>query len=966
MRARLIATAVLSVVIGTELRAAGWVRRYLQIPQARTEALASVRGGGFVLAAAGSPNALVAINADGSVRHARTLPGRPRAVAAAASGEMLVAFAIAGREGIEGIAKLKSDLTPVWSRRLEIGGRAANVGSVDATADGGAIVAGSTFIAKLNAKGRIDWSVALSGAETEIVTIRQTSDGGYVCAGASDTLPWLSKFSSAGTLQWQRRYGTLAGTFRSIVEAQGGGFVAVGVATPHALVVRVGANGEPGWASMTTGGFPGHAVAETPAGYVAAFFAGMEIQLVAFSHDGSIRWRRILTEPNEIEDAKGSLTRMFAAADDGVVFGFPFEQHTLPDGEPGPRLYKMNDAGETACESSRLSSTPVVAVRLSSTGGSSRLLPATVRAKPIAMTTEPVPVTAVVESCHWARGDETKTETWFQPRDPKRIIANAERYRSLLRTKDFDALEKIAADLRRPRFGDPMRPHDDLSHFYMAFSLTDSSEEVLFESLRRWQAARPASITATIALANTLFQAAWDRRGREEASFVTDLGWEEFQRMLEETSAVLKGLEGRGNSDPQYWQLLIAVSKQLGTADFLEVARRGLSVHPDPEIAYRAGFFLLPKWGGSPEAVVAFADQAARLTREVYGDAVYTWFAYQVAADAFSGSADFEDYDFDWERARRGGREAIALAPEWASSYHRLAVLAVTFKDRETARELFSRKELEWFDDAIVMWKNSSRYDDAREWALPKSERKAASVPQMANLPLAAIPSEPLIDAPPEPRVDTSGWPKMLLQTKLTYSGVTYDRIVAFLVKTERGIVAVSAAPPWDDRTDADNVLARLHGQFGSWTMSAPSKPDRVIRATSLLTSGAPNPQLGIALAVKVSSARPPVKPLKIRRFSSMGELGRTLFVVGCTWDSGQCRESVFEGRLFGMSMTKLHALRTIDIGLLDAVSPEAFSGGAVLDMNGDVVAVATARVEGSSPQYKTIVSADVLDTVVP
>jgi hypothetical protein len=417
---------------------------------------------------------------------------------------------------------------------------------------------------------------------------------------------------------------------------------------------------------------------------------------------------------------------------------------------------------------------------------------------------------------------------------------------------------------------------------------------------------------------------------------------------------VLKKLEGRGEIDPQYWSLLIGVGAERG-ADAREIARRGLRVLADPSIAAAAASRLLPKWGGSPQEFVAFADEAAQLTRKTYGDAVYTAFVSRIVDEVLNGDGNFDDYEFDWERARRGGREAIAMSPQWIPSYHRLALLAFMFKDRATLAELFAKKELGTFDDKVRIWRNSSRYFDAMKLAGVEPPRTAAIAPPVLPPPPAST----------APRVDTSRWPQMLLQTKLVYGGVTHDRIAAFLVKTERGLVAVSAVPPLLNQRDSDKVIENVRAQLGSWTMFAPSQPKRLLTVASFLTDNAPNFQLGVALEVNASAAKPVVSPLRMRSFTNAGELG-PLYVVGCTWESGRCRQTVYEGRATGTHESRSHALRMLGVGVAEILTPANFSGAAVVDANGDVVAVATARGGSTSSQFKTIISADVLDTIVP
>lgn len=963
----LLVVATVSIGVAADVAAGAWARAYEPIAGGRSEAIAATPDGGFVLAASGSPNALVSIDADGEARAARTLPAKPTATSVGPQGEVFVSL----EPGF--ILKSKPNLDPQWLQRIETEKGALPVASVEATSDGGAIAYGSSFLAKLDATGRHQWSVTLEGAD--LVAVRETSGRGYLCAGSSATRPWLARLSSSGAIEWQRVYGDVAGVFRAVTALRSGGLVAVGASARQALVVRTNAGGEPERAYMTTLDSPGYGAVETAGGSLAVFGLGGEATVLAFALDGSIRWQRTLHERNEVAEQSAPLTRRIARAADGVVIALPL----LPQVNKtrgAARLYKMNDAGESDCTAVRSGGGSFVAVELSSSAGAARPLPLEVRVARSSFQTEPIEVAAVAQSCH-STAEVHAPLSPFRVRDREQLRNDGARYRALLWARNFDALDQIAAQVRGRRFADPMRPHDELHRFYAAFIQGDEEEAELIALLRDWQKARPQSIAAPIALAHTLFRVAWIRRGGDYADTVTDLGWTEYYRFLDQAAAVLIELKDRGHSDPHYWNLLVRVSHERGTADVRDIARRALKIHADPSIAFDAATYLLPKWGGSPQKFVAFADEAARLTRATLGDAVYWYLAYRASREALNGKTDeeaeaeFAAYAFDWKRVRDGGKAAIAMAPEWPPSYHRLALLADLFKDRETAAELFATKYLAYYDGALTIWRNSGRYDRVKEWALPKKER-VASKPTVAVKP--APPPAPAAVLPPQPRrpradfvsLAPDRWPQILLQTRLTAAGVTHDRIAAFLVETAKGVVAVSAVPPMNGRLDRDNVIGILRGQFGSWTVSPPTEPKRVLAVKSFLTVEPPNPQMGVALAVDVSGRRPPAQPLKVRRFDAMSELSPPLYVVGCRWTDGTCAQAVYEGRVAGMSLTKLHALRTIQVGVVaDVVNPESFSGAAVLDSDGYVIAVAT-RAGVGWRGYKAIVNADVLDTVLP
>jgi regulation of enolase protein 1 (concanavalin A-like superfamily) len=102
-----------------------------------------------------------------------------------------------------------------------------NAWSIQQTSDGGYITAGYTesfgaggrdiWVLKLDSNGTIEWQKTYGGIYNELANfIQQTSDGGYIVAGISfsfgagysDTSDiWILKLDSEGDMEWQRTYG---------------------------------------------------------------------------------------------------------------------------------------------------------------------------------------------------------------------------------------------------------------------------------------------------------------------------------------------------------------------------------------------------------------------------------------------------------------------------------------------------------------------------------------------------------------------------------------------------------------------------------------------------------------------------------------------------------------------------------------------------------------------------------------
>jgi len=166
--------------------------------------------------------------------------------------------------------------------------------SVELASDGGYIIAGGTlssngdvtgggnglydgWVVKLNSEGTLVWQTALGGTQNdEFLSIVPAADGGYIAAGftystngafssnhgSSDW--WIVKFSSAGTVEWQKFIGgTQYEQAYSIRPAPGGGYIVGGY--------TASANGD-----------------------VSGNHGGLDCWLVRLSESGNILWQKCL------------------------------------------------------------------------------------------------------------------------------------------------------------------------------------------------------------------------------------------------------------------------------------------------------------------------------------------------------------------------------------------------------------------------------------------------------------------------------------------------------------------------------------------------------------------------------------------------------------------------------------------------------------------------------------------------
>ncbi|VVB94757.1 Uncharacterised protein [uncultured archaeon] len=241
---------------------------------------------------------------------------------------------------------------------------------VQQTSDGGFIIAGNTkssgagdydaWLIKTDNKGKEKWSKTFGGAGTDILwSARQTSDGGYIAAGKTNSYGgkdqiWVFKTDDSGNQQWSKTFGGNSGDAAySVRQTSDGGYIIAAYSSSctydvkgSALIIKTDNNGNQQWSKRFGGcGFDiVNTFLETRDG--GFIFAGSTdstengakgMTAWIFKTDSSGKWQWSKLEPQGEE---------FTSIEEASDSGFILAGTVVPRGSYDKAwLYKTDDGG---------------------------------------------------------------------------------------------------------------------------------------------------------------------------------------------------------------------------------------------------------------------------------------------------------------------------------------------------------------------------------------------------------------------------------------------------------------------------------------------------------------------------------------------------------------------------------------------------------------------------------------------
>ncbi len=230
---------------------------------------------------------------------------------------------------------------------------------------------------------------------------------------------------------------------------------------------------------------------------------------------------------------------------------------------------------------------------------------------------------------------------------------------------------------------------------------------------------KPDSITAPVALAETLRNYAWKARGGGWAGEVTETGWKLFHERLAECAKVLGIGAKREDRCPRWF--VVAQQVALGQAwpreSYEKIYSEAVQFAPDYTGPYFSkAYYLLPRWYGKEGELERYVSEVSNQRGGEDGDVLYAWIVWYLH-DLQLYRNIFQETGLSWPRVKKGFGVLQERYPESLTVQSELCYLAGHAGDRTLMRDLFTKLEGK-MDECV--WHEKARFIEHRQWAFSR------------------------------------------------------------------------------------------------------------------------------------------------------------------------------------------------------------------------------------------------------
>jgi hypothetical protein len=287
--------------------------------------------------------------------------------------------------------------------------------------------------------------------------------------------------------------------------------------------------------------------------------------------------------------------------------------------------------------------------------------------------------------------------------------------------KNFDELERRAHEARteKSRFSGGVWKlydfHTALSAPIIGEQATDEDRKFHIATLKEWESAKPESVTARVALAETYINYADHARGQGYANTVSETGWKlhsEGNALAASTRVEAARLKEKC---PFWYEVMqhVALGQGWDKSSERELFEQAVAFEPGYYHFYREyAYYLLPKWYGRPGEAEAFAEDVSKRVGGPDGKFIYFEIASMITCQCDSNDSHMEN--LSWPTIKEGYAALGQLYGLSTLKTNRFAHMAYEAGDQAAAREAFATIGDDW-DHQV--WRSSANFERAKVWA---------------------------------------------------------------------------------------------------------------------------------------------------------------------------------------------------------------------------------------------------------